>query len=104
MSRTNTLTPSKRFSIRLALAAGATVATLFGSQTLLALDNVSQKGSTTTIVQAAAPQIVVVKHSRTGTGNTVSQVVPPANIAIQPPDPVALVSSPIQPAPRTSAS
>jgi hypothetical protein len=108
----NTLTPSRKFVVRLSLATGATFATLIGAQILALMDAPNATASVTaqqpTVSAAviappnAAPQIVIVRNA----GNPAStplprrNVAPSQNVAAPPP----IVDAPIQPEPASQAS
>lgn len=123
--KTNPLTAARKTTIRASLAAGSVLATLFGAQSLLGLDQrvftgppVSPQATSTTShvisanIPAAPPQVVIMRNP--GTGQVVSVqpsgIKPPVPV-IAPPAPQVISGSPaivqaapVQPAPVSNPS
>ena len=127
------MTPTKRFAVRTTLVTGTTLATIIGAQALVSLDEDAfsatppasvapveltpqQTGNTsmalptntpsTTVLKAAPPTIVILRHA----GQNPSAVAPATNTiainppvaVIQPPNPVQVVAP--QPVPQQQSA
>ncbi len=126
--RPSTLNPARRMSIRLTLAAGATVATLVGSQVLGLLERPNSAEASTAsnpatsasaVVQptGAAPKLTIirnpgatpvkarpVRNSGGQTAQNTGAITPPDPVIDQAAAPVQVQGAPAQPAPASHSS